>query len=421
MGHSHSRRLFPRRDKLLNQHRRSGSNSGVGGAPFDQLPLLVLECVCHHLCWHCLTDYAPARRLSNAEEEVRREGIETLYRLCLVSRAVRDVAQPILFHRFRGIRAAQIAKFTLILQLRPDLALAVRTLQLELQSSNEDLTVDLIHLLPSLRSLELFHAPGGWTFKGLREGCLPSLEMLSIKFFSLGERTALLKAAPKMRHLVVSSCNPTVLEDTVTRLESVRRLALNDCFPTARGTAYRDFKSIVDLCDRLESFELVSGPAGPGRVSGLTGKEIITMLTPRWSSLKHLRLVGYGHDLEHHAGPDIEPISSLAEFPALVTVAVPTVVIYGSGERRQALKRVSKDFLPPSIKKLTLEWLWELDVDVLPVDLLELTERIAEGRFNGIERIELHSQSWKQIVRRIPGCDELERSFQSVGVTFKSV
>lgn len=431
MGHNQSRHLFPHRDRSSSFHSsksysgksllRAGSFRNAKSVQLDRLPLLVLECVCKHLCWHCLSSYAPARRLTNAEEEARRSGVETLYRLCLVSKAARDVAQPILFHRFRGIRAAHIAKFVLILQLRPDLALAVRTLQLELVSSNEHLVVELINMLPGLRSMELLHAPRDWTFAALRPSCLPSLEMLCVRFFGLAHCTSLLKAAPDLRELVVWSANPAIIPGTVFNMESVTRLKLMNCFPTHRITGYRDFRSLVVLFNNLESFELVEAVGGAGRVSGPTACEVITMLEPLRKSLRHLKLVGYGYDLEHHPqGGEIEPVVSLAGFPNLIHAEIPTVIVYGSGARRQPLKRVSEargpPFLPSSIQRLTLGWFWELDVDVLPVDLLELVERIREGRFKDLKKVKLQSQTRKHIVLRIPGYDELARAFREVGV-----
>ena len=83
---------------------------------------------------------------------------------------------------------------------------------------------------------------------------------------------------------------------------------------------------------------------------------------------------------------------------------MPTVAVYGSRSRRRSLGRVSGDFsCPPSIHTLTLGWFWELDADVLPVDLLQLVDVVKQRRLRCLRTVRLQSQTTKHVVGLLSG------------------
>ncbi|CZR45239.1 uncharacterized protein FPRO_15586 [Fusarium proliferatum ET1] len=105
----------------------------------QSLPTEVLQFICAHLCRHCqdktliphfelpLTDQsAPDRDTTSANAET----LKDLCALSRVSRRLRDVAQPILYHEFPSLelRERRLEPFLQTVIARPDLAKVVKTL-----------------------------------------------------------------------------------------------------------------------------------------------------------------------------------------------------------------------------------------------------------------------------------------------------
>ena len=66
-----------------------------------------------------------------------------------------------------------------------------------------------------------------------------------------------------------------------------------------------------------------------------------------------------------------------------------------------------------------LGWFWELDADVLPVDLLQLVDVVKQRRLRCLRTVRLQLQTTKQVVRLLPGYDMLKTAFAKVGVSLE--
>lgn len=84
---------------------------------FKGLPVEIFVSICEFFCPHCL-------------ELVYKGDQGTLARLCQVSRLFRDIAQPVLFHYYRGSRGASRRSILYTVSQQPFLAANVRVLNL---------------------------------------------------------------------------------------------------------------------------------------------------------------------------------------------------------------------------------------------------------------------------------------------------
>jgi len=93
--------------------------------PLLRLPTELLDEILSHLCRHC-SDKRLYFGLSVSEKEALASERAVLMNLCLVSKAMRGIVSPVLFHYYASVSAVNRDNFLRTILHRPDLAAAVK-------------------------------------------------------------------------------------------------------------------------------------------------------------------------------------------------------------------------------------------------------------------------------------------------------
>lgn len=156
---------------------------------FNSLPNEILAQICSCLCFHCRS---PGIFPNSNTKESRMDKI-TLARLCRASKMLCSFAQPVLFHYYatgnlaRSVRTDfqeynrswdveywnfeddKLPAFLRSLITRPDLALCIKSLQLQGFGDQDLCSPELMRLLFNAGNALNFKPPAGWRWKGWTE------------------------------------------------------------------------------------------------------------------------------------------------------------------------------------------------------------------------------------------------------------
>ncbi|KAH8904690.1 hypothetical protein BR93DRAFT_829779 [Coniochaeta sp. PMI_546] len=146
----------------------SDHQTGLVGLP----PELVTH-ICSYLCPHC-TGVRP--RLPNRQPDLSR-----LSRTC---RRLRDIVQPIVFHRFHDRQSSPGHRLRLlrVLSIRPDLGQNIKSLSISEPDDHDALTeVDQQFINDSIVRLGLPPLPRGWNIDGYGEHRVLLLELILLQ------------------------------------------------------------------------------------------------------------------------------------------------------------------------------------------------------------------------------------------------